>query len=405
MDINFNKTKERTRPMKKTKLLSLTLTLALVFTTVFAGTESIFAGTTVSALGSTVTALEDDGTVTAVNANSGETAKSWSVSYSSASPFAVEVKIPKAGAFEFNIATNGYTRVALYDSMDATTPVDYTDLYAVSSSDDYDTFYVKAPSAGSYYLVFYTNSSTAVSAIFNAYYAPAGNATPTKGKTYNAASLSSTKYYYYKVTTTKTGYLTISFPWGTNGNSSSYSVKLMNSSKKTNLFKGVNTVDYNKDYVTYAGVPKGTYYVAVKTTDTMYGINIKATYPTENSGSTRAKAKSISKGGTKKGIITATQSSSSADWYKIKVNSNQTVNLAITTKTGGYSGGLRFSVYSGSKTKAFGTAEFYYGDPSSTVNLFTTVNGVKKTYLQKGTYYIKVTKYGSGSGYYTLQWK
>lgn len=48
--------------MKKSRILSLALTLALVFTTVFAGTESIFAESSnakLQALGSTVTALED----------------------------------------------------------------------------------------------------------------------------------------------------------------------------------------------------------------------------------------------------------------------------------------------------------------------------------------------------------
>ena len=399
--------------MKKTKLLSLTLTLALVFTTVFAGTESIFAGTTVSALGSTVTALEDTNTgeavgteanpIVAVNVNSTSSATIWPVQYSYNNPTVVAVKIPKAGTFEFNVQAGENSTVALYDSLEATQPVAYQNVYASASDSDYTPIYVQAKTAGIYYMAFFTNSSATVKTTFNAYYAPAGNATPTKGKTYNAASLSSTKYYYYKVTTTKTGYLTIEFPWGTNGNSSIYSVKLMNSSKKTNLFKNVNKVDYNKGYVTYAGVPKGTYYVAVKTTDTMYGINIKATYPTENSGSTKAKAKSISKGGIKKGIITATQSSSSADWYKIKVNSNQTVNLDVTTKTGGYSGGLRVTVYDSKGSKS--SAEYYYGAPAGSINLHTTINGVKMNYLQKGTYYIKVTKYGSCSGYYTLQWK
>jgi len=73
--------------MKKTKFLSLALTLALVFTTVFAGAESIFAETTFHALSSTVTALDDTAgapgsetnPVAAVNANSKEEAKAWSV--------------------------------------------------------------------------------------------------------------------------------------------------------------------------------------------------------------------------------------------------------------------------------------------------------------------------------------
>lgn len=38
----------------------------------------------------------------------------------------------------------------------------------------------------------------------------------------------------------------------------------------------------------------------------------------KKAGSTKSKAKSIYKKGTKKGIITASQSSTSGDWYKFK---------------------------------------------------------------------------------------
>lgn len=406
--------------MKKSKLLSLTLTLALVFTTVFAGTESIFAAERNAApmtKAAVMQALEDTDTtgapgsetnpVVAVNANSSTTAKTWGVQYSSTDPMVLAVEIPKAGTFEFNLMADAYSTVALYDSLEATAPIGYQNVPAASSNDDYKSLYVQAKKAGIYYLAFTTNSSATVQAAFNAYYAPAGNATPTKGKTYNAASLSSTKYYYYKVKTTKTGYLTIEFPWGTNGDSSSYSVKLMNSSKKKNLYNGVTKVNSGKNYVTYAGVPKGTYYVAVKTTDAMYGIKISAKYPTEKSGTSKAKAKSIMKGSTKKGIITATQSRSSADWYKIKVNSNQKVYLDVLTRTGGYSGGIRVTVYSTKKT--MGSSDFYNSnDPESyagSLELYTTINGVRVGYLQKGTYYVKVSKYGSGSGYYELKWR
>ena len=127
---------------------------------------------------------------------------------------------------------------------------------------------------------------------------------------------------------------------------------------------------------------------------------------TENSGSSKSKAKSISKGGKKKGLVTATQSKTSADWYKIKVNSNQAVNLDVYTETGG-SGGIKITVYSGSKS--MGSSEFYNGSSpdsySGRLELYTTINGVHMGYLQKGTYYIKVTKYGSGNGYYEIQWK
>ncbi len=105
----------------------------------------------------------------------------------------------------------------------------------------------------------------------------------------------------------------------------------MNSKKSKNLLKYVTKVNYSKKlFTTYAAVPKGTYYVAVKsTTDSCYGIKLNFTKVTENSGSSRSKAKSLLKGNTKRGTILVTQTSSNADWYKIKVNSSQKVNLAV----------------------------------------------------------------------------
>ena len=72
---------------------------------------------------------------------------------------------------------------------------------------------------------------------------------------------------------------------------------------------------------------------------------------TDKSGSTRSKANRMYKGNSRSGIITATQSSSSGDWYKLVLGSTQRVELDIITKSGGYSGGIKFSVYSGKKPR------------------------------------------------------
>ena len=218
------------------------------------------------------------------------------------------------------------------------------------------------------------------------------------------ASVSGTGYRYFKITVPGTRYLRIDIPWGDGGQDAAYKIKLMNSSKKKNLLKGiVNLKKDGRGYTTYAGVPKGTYYVAVSTaTDSAYSIKVTSTKVTDKSGSTRSKANRMYKGNSRSGIITATQSSSSGDWYKLVLGSTQRVELGIITKSGGYSGGIKFSVYSGSKTKAFGTAEYYYGEPNGTLHLYTSGYGDR---LVKGTYYIKVQKYGSGSGYYKLKWK
>ncbi len=394
--------------MKKSRIISVALTLALVLTTVFAGTEGVFADTTMRMKGMPSTAVKalansDDGSVTATDMNSTTKAPTYGVKYSQAKPFVGAVKIPKAGTFEFNVFAGADTTIALFDSLTASEPIAYKDIYRSTSNEDYDSFYVNVKKAGTYYLAFYTNSSSECSSSFNAYYAPKQVANLKLGKSYWAASTNGS-YVYYKVKASSTGYITMGFSSGYDGNSAKYSVKVMNSSKKKNLLKNVEVVNSNKKLVTFAGVAKGTYYVAVKTTNPYYQINLKFKKVSENSGSSRSKAKAISKGGTKRGTILATQTSSNADWYKVKINSSQLVKLSFNTLTGGPSGGFRISVYSGSKTKSFGSADFYYGDPGDVLSLTTKINGIDTGRLQKGTYYIKVQKYGKGTGYYELKW-
>lgn len=394
--------------MKKSKIISVALTLALVLTTVFAGTEGVFADTAMRSNSSPSTVVKaladsDDGSITATDMNSTTKAQTYSVTYSKDKPFAGAVKIPKAGTFEFNVVAGADTTIALYDSLTATEPVAYQNIYKSTSDEDYDSFYVNVKKAGTYYLAFYTNSTTECSSSFNAYYAPKQVANLKLSKNYWAASTNGS-YVYYKVKASSTGYITMSFSGGYDGNSAKYYVKVMNSSKKKNLLKSAEVVNSGKNLVTFAGVAKGTYYVAVKTSNPYYQMNLKFKKVTENSGSSRSKAKILSKGGTKKGTILATQTSSNADWYKIKVNSSQLVKLSFNTLTGGPSGGFRISVYSGSKTKAFGSADFYYGDPGDVMSLTTKINGVDTGRLQKGTYYVKIQKYGKGTGYYELKW-
>lgn len=407
--------------MKRFKLLSLTLAFALVLTTMFAGAESVFADTAQTdsdkaAIGASLenarlmraadTSTPSE-TIAAVNLNTATPKWNPTNSYSYSKPIYAAVSIPKAGNFVFEIWAKGNTAVALYKDLSdvgVNDPVDYTSIPAAQSDDDTYYFTPQVKEAGTYYLVFvgdsYTDTYSDLTIGYVAANKSGGTTTLTSGKT-RYASVSGTGYRYFKITTAGTRYLTIKFPWGDGGTSSKYKVKLMNSTKKTNLLKGVVTVDSGRNYVTYAGVPKGTYYVAVSTsTDTCYSINVKATKVTEKSGSTKAKANKISKGGIRYGIITATQSSTSGDWYKFVVGSNQVVNFEVTTLTGGYSGGLKFTFYD--SRGAFGTSECYYGEPNKTITPSTQYNGGR---LAKGTYWIKVQKYGSGSGYYKLKWK
>lgn len=409
--------------MRKSKLISLTLALALVLSTVFAGTESVFADTVTLPEGNITLqgtpfqdaakfkAADDTTELTPVVAQNLNTVADKDLNMYTTTEYTSQaiyyaVEIPKAGNFIFDILSVGDTNVYLYEDLNDSY-IDARRIAAAETTDDVQTFSVQVKKAGTYYLVFEAAYGSAQSA-FTVTYAPTKTTTSSSTLKSNKdfyASVSGSGYRYYKVTTVGNRKLTISFPWG-DGTNSKYKVKIMDSKKKKTL-SGVTTVSSSIDYTTFGAVPKGTYYVAVSTaTDSCYSIKVKQTKVTENSGSSKSKAKSISKGGKKKGLVTATQSKTSADWYKIKVNSNQAVNLDVYTETGG-SGGIKITVYSGSKS--MGSSEFYNGSSpdsySGRLELYTTINGVHMGYLQKGTYYIKVTKYGSGNGYYEIQWK
>ena len=402
--------------MRKSKLITLTLALALVLSTVFAGAENVFAETNAAPIDSKAAVMKafaetDENTITAKNRNTVTSLTDYPISYGNGQLSGFKVTMPVEGTLMIDI-------LASIDSVAAIYTVDENDqpgemigapinvLQAGTATDYY--ILSQRVKAGTYYVVIGTQYNTGASAYVSASYAPAGTTvTPKAGKNYYASNQKG-KTRYFKVKASSAGYITIDFPYGSAGTKSTYKVKLMNSSKSKNLLKKTVTVGSSKDWVTYAAVPKGTYYVAVtSSTDDWYAINLKATKVKENSGSSKSKAKSISKGGTKKGTVTVSQSSSAADWYKIKVGSNQKVFLDILTKTGGASGGIRVTVYSGSKK--MGAAEFYNSNDSESyagsLELFTTINGIKMNYLQKGTYYIKVTKYGSGNGYYQIKWR
>lgn len=423
------------------KLLSLSLSAALVFTTVFAGAESIFAETSVTEKdrpaplelaenctldfenaetagavkatdgNASLQAMTEMQSVTAVNINTTTEANAYKTGlYDRNNLWSIPVKIPAAGNFLINLVSTGNNNVYLFDTPNPdadTKPIAAMALPASQSDSDIYSFSARVAKAGTYYLVFATDSYSSIQTALQVFYAKAlksGSSTAVTSGKVRYASVSGTGYRYFKITVPGTRYLRIDIPWGDGGQNAAYKIKLMNSSKKKNLLKGiVNLKKDGRGYTTYAGIPKGTYYVAVSTaTDSAYSIKVTSTKVTDKSGSTRSKANRMYKGNSRSGIITATQSSSSGDWYKLVLGSTQRVELDIITKSGGYSGGIKFSVYSGSKTKAFGTAEYYYGEPNGTLHLYTSGYGDR---LVKGTYYIKVQKYGSGSGYYKLKWK
>ena len=310
--------------MKKRKLLSLALAFALVLTTAFAGAEGVFAGTVTNETG-TVPAE-----IVAENYNSNIEYSKYTASVTTGSDniAIIPVKATKAGTLYFPITgleVGKTVRVSLHTAASATdgNKIGYTK--SISNTNIDDALCVKISKAGTYYLKFETASYSAgipQSVNFYAMYFPAGG-TLTKGKTFYGSSPDKSGVSYYKVTAPGNGYLTISFP-ERQTDYSGFDVKLTNS-KKNSLFTNFEYVSSSKEYKTTVGVKKGTYYVAVKNSNDYYGMKVSFTSVKENSGSSKSKAKSIYKGNTKKGIINATQSENSGDWYKFKVTKTQYV--------------------------------------------------------------------------------
>lgn len=378
--------------MKKAKLLRIVLSLALVFTLVFAGSGSTFAAETTS--GSNV--------IDAVNANSTSVTPDLAyLQYSSSASAKQEIKTPKAGTIAVRFTATAPTYAYLYDAKGNQIYGYSTSVPASSSDTDYKYAYFPVTAAGTYTLELKAATyGGSAEALIDAFYYPTSG-TLTKGKTYYGSSPDG-KVSYYKVTATSTGYFTVDFPAGYN-DPASYQVKLMSSSKKAIFKKGYEYVNSSKSYKTRIGVTKGTYYLAVKTTDPYYGINVKFTSVKENSGSTKGKAKSLSKGNTKRGIITASQSSTSGDWYKFTIKKAQKVKIEVSTLTsqGGGNGGLKVSFYQGKNSYSSFTENFNYYNDSDTITLYT----VGSSKLAAGTYYMKVQKYNDGNGYYKIKWQ
>ncbi len=206
---------------------------------------------------------------------------------------------------------------------------------------------------------------------------------------------------YFKITVPKNGYLTItSYAQYRGSGRSKYGqeIQLCNSKKK--LIKNTKVYTSSMDkYVVYYGVKKGTYFVRVDNTYTNADVKIKYTFKavTEKSGSSKAKAVSISKGRTKTGLLQAGEKNSKIDYYKIKLTKSQVLNITLNTRATGY---VYFKIVPASKRVIlWNSLTSLYGKDSATWK--TT----KK--IPAGTYYIQVYRSSvtNASGCYSIKWK
>lgn len=406
--------------MKK-KFLSTLVILALAFTTILAGTSAAFAGTVVS--------NTTDKTVKTITAQNRNTVSSLSLKdhrtyTASVTPVdgknktIVKIKATKAGTLRITMKASaideGRVTVSLHSKESATEKSILDEAVHLTPYNKTNDLFVKLPKSGTYYLKFEARTNLDVPTNkphklkFSALLYQYGTAKEQKlkeGKIFYGASPSKGELAYYKVKVPATGYLTISSTKNTTDWPELH-VKVTDA-KKNSLFSG-----FEKLYGTYktrVGVTKGTYYIAVKTTDDAYGLKYTFTKVKESkTGRNKSTATTIKKGGTKKGILSAKQDKNAADWYTFTIGKKQKVKIEAKSLAGGYAKGptrnTKISLYFYKKGKK---AWFYHydllADQTKTI-LVHTPNGDPEK-LSSGTYYIKVKRIKDGTGYYRLTWK
>ena len=258
---------------------------------------------------------------------------------------------------------------------------------------------------GKKYTLTINNYSKAYNVVFRLAAAP-DSATLTSGKTIYASSRRN-HISYYKVKVKKNGYLNVKLGDACGQSSPYYYVKLVNAKKKAVTHDYESLSNSNKATTTF-GVKKGVYYLAVKTSSycPIYSIKASVKAVKSKAGAKASKAVALKKGKAKTGVIFAKNKKvAGKHWYKLVVTKQQKVLLQVSTKTseGGYYGGLTVSGYytKGAHTYSMGSENFYYSKPKDTILLYTLG---KKT-LNPGVYYICISGYNYGNGYYALKWK
>lgn len=243
--------------------------------------------------------------------------------------------------------------------------------------------YAAIPAKGTYYLEFsvrnYSDEMPEDGFLFSfACQFYGGGDRILKDKTWSTVGVTgSNDEVFLKVTTTKAGTLTINL----DSDYSAY-ITLLNSSKKA---ISDETYYSSTDGKISFAVAKGTYYLKVKTYTNIYRIKYTFKAITETSGTTKAKAKALTKGKLYSGLVTATDKNDAVDWYKITLTKSQKVNITFKGSVSSGSIGLEFygGGISGSITQNLRTVD---ADKSFSAETWTSDK------LPKGTYYIKITK-------------
>lgn len=313
--------------------------------------------------------------------------------------------VPATGTLElaYIYANGASTYASVKDQYGATIYADDSSYKTENGLTLADKFYTKLNKGQTYYLSIDNSYSPYAMQFIMAYAANSG--TLPNGKAVYGGTHDN-QVSYYKVTASKNGYLNVQFRDATGKSYPSYQVRLLNA-KKQGLTHDFERISSYNSYQTTFGVKKGTYYLAVKAPyNPLYTIKATNTAVKTKAGAKKSKAVTLKKGKTKKGVIYAKNKKTPAkQWYKFKVTKRKKVKLYVNTKTSGgntIAGGIKVTM-SAKRSYGTGSQTFYYGSPSGVLKPYTVGNKGKT--LDPGVYYVCVSGYNYGNGYYTLKWK
>lgn len=309
----------------------------------------------------------------------------------------VPISMGYRGVLSLAVAATG-----LSDSVDFALYSDQNCTMMVGTSDFLTTAYLSASkdytvtTAGTYYLKLSWRYSVPdnSSVIGVAAYAYSG-AEVTINDSYQAIYTGdSTLTNYHKLVLASDSLVTLfgNSYYTSDGSAASLSLNLCDSNKIT--LDDPYMYSSNMYCETYA-LKKGTYYVSTNT-NSPYQLKATVTKVKDQSGASRSKAKLIKKKKTVKGMVALSEGTGKSDWFKVKLTKRSKLKLAWKARCTG-SGSLKLQVI---------PANSNYRLYNDTVYMSNENGGVtSKTKLNKGTYYIKISKsYGDYSGSYSLKY-
>ena len=240
----------------KRKVFAITLSIALVLTTVFAGTGTAFGAQRIKAR----------------NVNLSGQAGSYTASYWRNEGYCdVPIYMPKKGYLQVSYGTlaGDGGSMELYNSKGRS--VGYHFLDAKMGGGVYLEPLTKG---GNYILRFKTTTSGTHRTQFSVTYIPHGGI-PARGKNYTASSVGGS-YAYYKVNVPSSGYVTVkmtdSYAFH-QGWSPKLTIKLTNSAKEK-ISSGTKYLRSSNSYRMRFKVSRGTRYIGIKTYDGPYTIKV-----------------------------------------------------------------------------------------------------------------------------------